>query len=81
MEILAGLQRAQAPTDQHVTVHTFGFGEGHSVELLQAVAEAQSGVYYYIRTVDDIAAGFGDGEAFGRYDLACAAHTAPEEER
>ncbi|KAG2451414.1 hypothetical protein HYH02_004013 [Chlamydomonas schloesseri] len=58
--ILAGLAALQAPTDQHVTVHTFGFGAGHSVQLLQAVADAQSGVYYYISCVDDIPNGFGD---------------------
>ncbi|PNH06506.1 hypothetical protein TSOC_007145 [Tetrabaena socialis] len=58
--IVAGLQVLQAPTDQHVTVHTFGFGDGHSVELLQAVAEAQSGIYYFIKTSEDIATGFGD---------------------
>lgn len=44
-------------------MHTFGFGSDHSVELLQRVAEAQSGVYYYISCEDDIARGFGDGES------------------
>eukprot|EP00198_Chlamydomonas_reinhardtii_P001623 XP_001690959.1 predicted protein [Chlamydomonas reinhardtii] len=61
--LVAGVRQqmeAEAPTDQHVTVHTFGFGAGHSVELLQAVADAQSGVYYYISCVDDIPSGFGD---------------------
>ncbi|EFJ50865.1 hypothetical protein VOLCADRAFT_103646 [Volvox carteri f. nagariensis] len=58
--IIEGLQAAQAPSGQHVTVHTFGFGNGHSVELLQQVAEAQSGVYYYISCEEDIACGFGD---------------------
>ncbi|GLI64285.1 hypothetical protein VaNZ11_007506 [Volvox africanus] len=59
-DIISGLRQLQAPTGQNVTVHTFGFGGGHSVELLQAVAEAQSGVYYYINSADDIASAFGD---------------------
>ncbi|GIL57086.1 hypothetical protein Vafri_12370 [Volvox africanus] len=59
-DIISGLRQLQAPTGQNVTVHTFGFGRGHSVELLQAVAEAQGGVYYYINSADDIASAFGD---------------------
>ncbi len=55
----AGSEPGSAP----VTVNTFGLGVGHSVQLLQAVAQAQGGVYYYIRTEADIAEGFGDGEA------------------
>ncbi len=61
-DIQAGLAALQAPSGSHMTVHTFGFGEGHSVELLQAIAAAQSGVYYFIAKEEDIANGFGDGE-------------------
>ncbi|KXZ48129.1 hypothetical protein GPECTOR_30g225 [Gonium pectorale] len=59
-DILAGIRALQAPSGRVVTVHTFGFGAGHSVELLQALADAQSGVYYYIAGSEDIAGGFGD---------------------
>ncbi|KXZ48127.1 hypothetical protein GPECTOR_30g223 [Gonium pectorale] len=59
-EILAGMRALQAPSGRVVTMHKFGFGEDHSVELLQAVADAQSGVYYYIAGSEDIAGGFGD---------------------
>ncbi|GLC44116.1 hypothetical protein PLESTM_001557700 [Pleodorina starrii] len=65
-EIISGLQQLQLQTplaaagSHNVTVNTFGFGSDHSVELLQAVAEAQGGVYYYIKNTDDIASGFGD---------------------
>ncbi|GIL83797.1 hypothetical protein Vretimale_10473 [Volvox reticuliferus] len=59
-DIISGLRQLQEPSGQNVTVHTFGFGAGHSVELLQAVAEAQGGMYYYVKSTDDIASAFGD---------------------
>ncbi|KAG2426082.1 hypothetical protein HXX76_013270 [Chlamydomonas incerta] len=58
--IMRGLASLQSSADQPAKVHTFGFGADHSVELLQGVAEAQAGVYYYISCEADIPSGFGD---------------------
>ncbi|KAG2453974.1 hypothetical protein HYH02_001020 [Chlamydomonas schloesseri] len=58
--ILACLEAMQRCANQHVTVHTFGFGIGHSVDMLRGVADAQSGVYYYVSCAEDIPTGFGD---------------------
>jgi len=59
-EILPRLTSLQKTVSSPLVVHTFGFGHGHSAELLEAIAEAQSGTYYYIATPDDIPQGFGD---------------------
>ena len=58
--ILPGLQREQAAGGQPVTVHTFGIGDGHCVQLLQAIAECMSGSYYYIKASDEIPQAYGD---------------------
>jgi hypothetical protein len=42
---LSGLAAANEP----VSVHTFGFGADHDARLLQAVAEAGHGIYYFIQ--------------------------------
>jgi hypothetical protein len=42
---LSGLAAANEP----VSVHTFGFGADHDAKLLQAVAEAGHGIYYFIQ--------------------------------
>lgn len=59
-QILPGLRSVQEPNDQHVTVHTFGFGQGHSAALLQSLAEAQSGVYYFVGKSQDVPTAYGD---------------------
>lgn len=47
---LAPLAAAEEP----VSVHTFGFGSDHDPKLLQAIAEAGSGIYYYIQVAATI---------------------------
>jgi hypothetical protein len=42
---LSGLAAVNEP----VSVHTFGFGADHDAKLLQAVAEAGHGIYYFIQ--------------------------------
>jgi len=42
------------------TINTFGFGEGHKGELLEAIAEHGRGLYYYMENTDLISDVFGD---------------------
>jgi hypothetical protein len=42
---LAGLAAAEEP----LSIHTFGFGANHDARLLQAIAEAGHGIYYFIQ--------------------------------
>jgi hypothetical protein len=42
---------ALAAADEPVSVHTFGFGADHDSRLLQAVAEAGNGMYYFIQVI------------------------------
>jgi len=58
--ILPGLRRECQEAGQPCTVHTFGIGDGHCASLLQAIAEAMSGSYYYIKKSDDVAPAYGD---------------------
>ena len=37
-----------------MTVYTFGFGDTHKDEMLRSVAEAGSGMYYYLQQPDEI---------------------------
>jgi len=46
---LTGLAAAEQP----VSVHTFGFGADHDARLLQAIAEAGHGIYYFIQVSDE----------------------------
>jgi hypothetical protein len=45
---------------QPVTIHTFGIGHGHSADLLQAIAQATSGTYYYVDSSKSIAPAYGE---------------------
>jgi hypothetical protein len=38
-----------AAANESVSIHTFGFGADHDARLLQAVAEAGHGIYYFIK--------------------------------
>jgi hypothetical protein len=38
-----------AAADEPASVHTFGFGSDHDARLLQAIAEAGHGIYYFIQ--------------------------------
>ncbi|WIA15376.1 hypothetical protein OEZ85_002038 [Tetradesmus obliquus] len=53
---LTGLAAAEQP----VSVHTFGFGADHDARLLQAIAEAGHGIYYFIQDDSQIPEAFGD---------------------
>lgn len=59
-EILPRLQEQCRAAGQPCTIHTFGIGSGHCAELLQAIAEARTGSYYYIRDTNDVAPAYGD---------------------
>ncbi|WIA35579.1 hypothetical protein OEZ86_004000 [Tetradesmus obliquus] len=65
---LTGLAAAEQP----VSVHTFGFGADHDARLLQAIAEAGHGIYYFIQDDSQIPEAFGD--ALGGL-LSLVAHT------
>ena len=41
-------------------IFTFGFGEDHNENMLRGIASEGNGLYYYIKTVDDIGTAFGD---------------------
>jgi len=41
-------------------VNCFGFGAGHDAKLMGAIAEAGSGMYFYIESADTIASSFAD---------------------
>eukprot|EP00164_Ancoracysta_twista_P000122 GFYU01000178.1.p1 GENE.GFYU01000178.1~~GFYU01000178.1.p1 ORF type:complete len:554 (+),score=227.01 GFYU01000178.1:55-1662(+) len=43
-----------------VNIFTFGFGTDHSEELLQAVAQAGGGMYYFVDSPESIPTAFGD---------------------
>eukprot|EP00755_Sulcionema_specki_P020705 Sspe_Gene.1280::Locus_433_Transcript_2_3_Confidence_0.667_Length_1421::g.1280::m.1280 len=47
-------------TEVAPTVFTFGFGTGHSEDMLRAVAEAGQGMYYYISSPDTIPTAFAE---------------------
>eukprot|EP00775_Hariotina_reticulata_P004577 gene4577-4831_t len=49
-----------ALADDPVSIHAFGFGADHDSKLLQAIAEAGSGMYYYIEDDSQIPEAFGD---------------------
>jgi len=49
--------------DHRCTISTFGFGDDHSAELLQGIAEAGNGIYSYVENEDKIGTAF--GEALG----------------
>ncbi len=40
------------------TVNTFGFGSDHDPNLLKGIAEAGSGLYYFIQNTDNIPEAF-----------------------
>jgi len=42
------------------SIYTFGYGKDHASELLDGIARATSGQYYFVSGVDSIAAAFGD---------------------
>lgn len=44
-------------------INTFGFGSTHNLDLLQSVAHASCGSYYFVESLDSIPQTFGD--AFG----------------
>lgn len=43
-----------------VRVHTFGYGADHSPDMLQQIAAAGCGTYYYIKSEEDIPKAFAD---------------------
>ncbi|KAF6256340.1 hypothetical protein COO60DRAFT_1658259 [Scenedesmus sp. NREL 46B-D3] len=49
-----------AAADEPVSIHTFGFGADHDARLLQAIAEAGHGIYYFIQDDSQIPEAFGD---------------------
>ena len=42
------------PEESKVSISTFGFGDTHNDEMLRAVAEAGSGMYYFLQKPEDI---------------------------
>ena len=42
------------------SVYTFGFGADHNPEILRGIAESGDGMYYFIRTAEDIPESFAD---------------------
>jgi hypothetical protein len=42
------------------TIHTFGFGSDHSVDLLKAIADKANGVYFFVENPDKIPDAFAD---------------------
>jgi hypothetical protein len=52
------LTDAQPIENLCATVHTFGFSLDHGSSLLKAIADAGSGVYFYVDTTDKIADAF-----------------------
>jgi len=47
-------------TDNGFSVHTFGFGNDHDANMLKAIADGGSGVYFYLKDKDDIPDAFSD---------------------
>lgn len=54
------VQAAPVAVPPAVTVHTFGFGQDADALLLNTIAEAGSGSYYFIGDPEDIPAAFAD---------------------
>eukprot|EP00878_Enallax_costatus_P013330 GHUV01013936.1.p1 GENE.GHUV01013936.1~~GHUV01013936.1.p1 ORF type:complete len:518 (+),score=181.63 GHUV01013936.1:107-1660(+) len=63
ISIVSALRAQLAPlaaAEEPVSIHTFGFGQDHDPKLLQAIAEAGSGIYYHIQNDRQIPEAFGD---------------------
>ena len=49
-----------AQIGRQVSVFTFGFGEEHEADVLQAIADAGNGLYYFVSDVESIPDSFCD---------------------
>jgi hypothetical protein len=59
--IVSDIKRFLAtPWARDVTIHTFGFGATHNASLLRDLSDASQGVFYYVKSVDDLATLFAD---------------------
>ena len=56
----APLSRAASEANGAVSLHSFGFSQGHNPELMTRVAEAGNGVFYYVPSGDKIGDVFAD---------------------
>jgi len=59
-DIVEMLKSQQKRLNKACTVFSFGYGSDHSVDLLRGIAEAGSGMYYYVEDEEKIASAFGD---------------------
>ncbi|KAL0479465.1 secreted protein with Ig-like and vWFA domains, partial [Acrasis kona] len=58
--VVAGMDVHMKSMKKPVNVFTFGFGNDHDANMLRAVAEAGTGLYYYIQKNDEIPQSFSD---------------------
>jgi hypothetical protein len=52
--------RLAAPGASDVTIHTFGFGADHNASLLRDISDASQGVFYYVKSIEDLSTLFAD---------------------
>ena len=50
----------QGMLEPNVSVFTFGYGSNHNVDMLRAISEVGSGVYYFVQNVDGVSIAFAD---------------------
>lgn len=51
---------AKGILEPNVSIFTFGYGSDHNVDMLRAISEVGSGVYYFVQNVDGVSLAFAD---------------------
>jgi Mg-chelatase subunit ChlD len=59
-QIVPAVQKILQEIGKAVSVFTFGFGSDHDGNMLRAISEAGTGLYYYLEKVDNIPETFSD---------------------
>ncbi|GMI28655.1 hypothetical protein TrCOL_g11758 [Triparma columacea] len=61
-DALLSLVKGMIPSNDNISINTFGYGSDHNADLLKGISEAtkNQGSYYFVESEDNVSSAFGD---------------------